>query len=71
MSGCSGDVTAGKYNDGTHETRLVLVDRMYQAMVKAWDKTKRMPLKEIAFRNTTFELKFHPNPNLRTDELEG
>ena len=69
VSGCSGDVTAGKYNDGTHETRLVLVDRMYQAMVKAWDKTKRMPLKEIAFRNTTFELKFHPNPNLRTDEL--
>lgn len=69
VSGCSGDVTAGKYNDGTHETRLVLVDRMYQAMVKAWENTERVPLTDVAFRNTTFELEYHPNPSLTTEEL--
>src|SRR4029077_381179 len=30
-SGCSGNVTAGKYNDGAPENRPVLADRLYAA----------------------------------------
>ena len=69
VSGCSGDVTAGKYNNGTPELRLVLVERMYQAMVEAWENTKRVPLDEGNFRNTTFELEYHPSTNLTNDAL--
>ncbi|MBC8354655.1 MAG: hypothetical protein H8E66_21875 [Planctomycetes bacterium] len=69
VSGCSGDVTAGKYNNGTHETRLILVDRMYKAMVAAWENTKRVPLEQVHFRNTTFELDYHPSPRLTTEAL--
>lgn len=50
MSGCSGDVTAGKYNDGAVENRPVLADRIYQAMVAAWDATERLPIDKVDFR---------------------
>jgi len=50
VSGCSGDVTAGKYNDGALENRAVLADKVYQAMVAAWDTTERHPIEDVTFR---------------------
>jgi len=44
FTGCAGDTTAGKYNDGAPENRPVLADKLYQAMVQAFAKTRRMPL---------------------------
>lgn len=41
FTGCAGNVTAGKYNDGSKENRPVLRDRIYQAMVEAWKATER------------------------------
>lgn len=70
VSGCSGDVTAGKYNNGSPESRIALIDRVYQAMVAAWKNTRRLPLDQIAFRTTTLELKFHPSPKLTTEALK-
>lgn len=69
VSGCSGDVTAGRYNNGSPETRLVLVERMYQAMVAAWKNTKRVPLERADFRSTAIELDYHPNPALTHEAL--
>ena len=40
-SGCSGNVTAGKYNDGTPDDRPILAERLYNAMAEAWKATKR------------------------------
>jgi hypothetical protein len=59
VSGCSGDVTAGKYNDGSPDNRAVLADRLYQAMTVAWQETTRVPLKHVGFRNTSFDLAFN------------
>ena len=59
LSGCSGDVTAGKYNDGSPDKRVVLADRLYQAMTTAWQETTRLPLKHVGFRNTSFDLAFN------------
>ena len=39
-SGCSGNVTAGKYNDGDPANRPVLADRMHAAMAAAWKATQ-------------------------------
>lgn len=50
-SGCSGNVTAGKYNDGSRENRPVLADRLRQAMQSAWSTTRREPLRELGFRS--------------------
>jgi hypothetical protein len=35
FTGCAGDVTAGKYNDGSPENRPVLTDRVHEAMVRS------------------------------------
>ncbi|MCA9440190.1 MAG: hypothetical protein KC964_05230 [Candidatus Omnitrophica bacterium] len=50
LSGCSGDVTAGKFNDGSPENRPVLADRIYDAMKKSWDATKTYPIESLDFR---------------------
>ncbi len=71
VSGCSGDVTAGKYNNGSHELRVELTDRMYNGMVAAWEDTKRVPLSDVAFRNTTFELEYHPSKKLTPAALQA
>jgi hypothetical protein len=59
VSGCSGDVTAGKYNDGSPDNRQVLADRMYQAMKKSWASTKKSPLRTVEFRTTELQLKYN------------
>ena len=56
VSGCSGDVTAGKYNDGSTENRQRLADRMHQAMVAAWQSTKRHSLDQVQFRSVPLVL---------------
>lgn len=42
FTGCSGNVTAGKYNDGDKKNRPVLRDRMFDAMKASFKSTKRM-----------------------------
>ncbi len=71
VSGCSGDVTAGKHNDGSPDNRAVLADRLYQAMLQAWNNTRRLPLGQIAFRSAKLELEFHPGPDLTAKALES
>jgi len=41
FTGCAGNVTAGKYNDGSHASRLELADRLYQGMKSAIAATDR------------------------------
>lgn len=70
VTGASGDVTAGKYNDGTPLMRQVLADRIYAAMRQAWAATKRTPLDEIAFRTAPLELPFHEGKEFTRPALE-
>lgn len=49
-SGCSGNVTAGKFNDGDPANRPVLADRMYRAMAAAWRDTRKVPATVPQFR---------------------
>jgi hypothetical protein len=44
FTGCAGNVTAGKYNDGAPENRPQLRDRILAAMREALKSTKRRPL---------------------------
>jgi hypothetical protein len=58
VSGCSGNVTAGKYNDGSPENRPALASRLEQGMAAAWADTKRFPLEKAAAR--AVPLRFEP-----------
>ncbi|HAY83207.1 MAG TPA: hypothetical protein DCY79_25655 [Planctomycetaceae bacterium] len=59
VSGCSGDVTAGKFNDGSPDSRVALTERLYQAMVAAWKATKRVPLQTVTFRHAELQLPYY------------
>jgi hypothetical protein len=50
FTGCAGNVTAGKYNDGAPANRAVLRDRILTAMRAAWKATETQPLKEWHWR---------------------
>lgn len=69
FSGCSGNVTAGKFNDGSELNRPQLADRMYQAMVAAWRDTRRMPLEQASFRHAPLELMPRTTTGFSRDEL--
>lgn len=49
-SGCSGNVTAGKYNDGSPGNREALALRLEKGMAAALAGTKRSPLETMEFR---------------------
>jgi hypothetical protein len=50
FTGCAGNVTAGKYNDGSKANRAVLRDRVHAAMKAAWKATARHTVKTWEWR---------------------
>lgn len=44
FNGAGGNIGAGKYNDGAHENRKILADRLADGMRRAWESTKREPI---------------------------
>jgi hypothetical protein len=44
FTGCAGNITAGKYNDGAHENRPILRDRIYVAVKDAWRTVQKHPV---------------------------
>jgi len=69
VSGCSGNVTAGKYNDGARDNRPVLADRLYQGMKAAGQATKKHALTKVQFRSTSLKLAARSSKGFRSDEL--
>ncbi len=57
-SGCSGDVTAGKYNDRSPRMRRVLGRRLHQGMVRSWQATRRVPLEQMRLQVVPLRLPF-------------
>jgi hypothetical protein len=54
FTGAGGNVGAGKYNDGSHENRGILAERLADGMKRAWDSSKKTPLPASSV-NWTFE----------------
>jgi len=68
-SGCSGNVTAGKYNNGSPENRPVLAGRLHEGMVAAWNATDRQPLTQASFRCTKLRLEPRGSPGFTDADL--
>lgn len=60
FTGCAGNVTAGKYNDGAKENRAILRDRMVNGMAAARAATKRQEVTGWEWR--VRPLRFEPRP---------
>lgn len=52
FNGAGGNVTAGKYNDGSPENRMILAQRLAKGMQEAYDSARRLPVKaeDVQFR---------------------
>jgi hypothetical protein len=69
-SGCSGNVTAGKYNDGTPPNRERLAARIHEAMRKAWAATQRLPLTHLRFHSEPLQLDPRNSPGFTVEEMK-
>ncbi len=66
FTGCSGDVTAGKYNDGSPEIRQQLADRMQEGMETAIAATEYRPAEEPIWRREPVQLPPKADPEQMT-----
>src|SRR5262249_8322206 len=71
FTGCAGNVTAGKYNDGAKENRPILRDRIYNAMKAAWRDTTRHEVKERKWRGEPGKLPPRREKALGEEESRG
>lgn len=44
FAGAGGNIGAGKWNDGSHENRQILADRLAEGMKAAWEATEKQPI---------------------------
>lgn len=68
-SGCSGNVTAGKYNDGDPVNRAILAERIRTAMTAAWKATKTTPVRSAEFRSVPLTLEARSTAGFSEAEL--
>lgn len=64
FNGASGNVAAGKYNDGSREMRPVLADRLAAGMQKAWENSKQVKVDAADFEWRTVEVALAPRDTL-------
>ncbi len=71
FTGASGNIGAGKYNDGAHENRLVLAQRLADGMRQAWEDTERHPISAADVSWTVESVTLPPAKHLSTAKLEA
>ena len=69
FNGAGGNVTAGKYNDGSWENRMVLANRLADGMKEALDKTVKSPLKAADIGWSSTPVKLPLSTHLKAEEL--
>jgi hypothetical protein len=62
FTGCGGDVTAGKYNDGSREARVALTARLLAGMEAAIAATVWQPADRIGWRTASIKLPLRTEP---------
>ncbi len=68
-SGASGNVTAGKFNNGKPENRPILTNKLYVGMQAAWKATKRQRLTAATFRAPPLRLEPRNDPGYTVEDL--
>jgi hypothetical protein len=70
VSGCSGDITVGKYNDGSKENRPIFAGRLHKAMAAAWDATETFPIEKAGFRNVPLRMAPRESPGYTLEDYK-
>jgi len=64
FNGAGGNIGAGKYNDGAHENRQILADRVAAGMTKALETTVKSPIAAADLKWETIHVALPPAPEL-------
>ncbi len=71
FNGAGGNITAGKYNDGSVENRPVLADRLRLGMSDAWQATTRHPISDSDVRWHVVPVQLPVASDLDADTLKA
>lgn len=70
FNGAGGNLTAGKYNDGAKENRLILAERLEDGMKRAWDLTKQEPVNSNSIQWNVESVALKPAIGIETLEAK-
>ncbi len=72
FNGAGGNITAGKYNDGAKENRMLLAERMADGMKRAWSTTTRQEITPASVSWAFEPLSFKPSATIEKlqDEMK-
>lgn len=68
FTGCAGNVTAGKYNDGSPEMRQVLADRIHDPLLNNLQQMRPVAVERVGW--SSVDLLPLPNPALSADAIQ-
>lgn len=68
FTGCAGNVTAGKYNDGSPEMRQVLADRIHAPLENNLKELHPVPIDRVSWASVN--VLPLPNPSLSADAIQ-
>jgi hypothetical protein len=68
FTGCGGDVTMGKYNDGSRRARDELTERLYTAMETSVASTRLAPAGELRWRTVPLRLPLRTDAGYTVEE---
>jgi len=71
FTGCAGNITMGKYNDGSREARDQLTERLLQAMREATRSTQWQPLRQLSWKVEEAFLPMRNDPGYTPEEMEA
>jgi hypothetical protein len=71
FDGAGGNIGAGKWNDGSHENRQILADRVATGMAKAWAATAKLPITAADMAWESIPVELPPAAYLDVAKLEA
>jgi hypothetical protein len=71
VTGCAGNIGAGKYNDGSDGIRDVLTDRIYTAMKTCTLNMQIKPLETIDYKTVSMQLPVREDPEFTEQHCLG
>jgi len=69
FNGAGGDITAGKYNDGSEANRMILANRLADGMREAYHKATRIPLAAEVIGWSSLPVSLPLAPHLNEQDL--
>lgn len=69
FNGASGNIAAGKYNDGSRQRRIVLANRVEAGMIKAWKNTQLVKVERGNISWKTIGVALPLNANIQEPDL--